>query len=152
MDVVSEVQAPTPNDHSISAAPLSPLPIFQDKFSNSSSYNHYGQIEQDIDTGVHVPCIWKERTSKINTMLVALENLRKACISVMDLLLAILGRDFSEFYSHQLAFLCDSEQIREIVDIIWEEKKSHPAMESWVQDSGVNHIRKTTFILGQTCL
>ena len=142
MDVMSEVQAPTPNDLGISAAPLSPLPLSQDKFSNASGCDDYGPIEQDIDTGAHVPRIRKERTSKVDTMLVALENLRKARISVMDLLLAILGGDFSEFYSHRLAFLCDSERIREILDIIWEEKKSRPSMESWVQDSGVDHICK----------
>jgi hypothetical protein len=56
----------------------------------------------------------------------------------MDLL-AILGGEFSEFYSHRLAFLCDSARIREILDIIWEEKKSRPAME---QDGGVDHICK----------
>ena len=140
MDV--DVQAPTPNDLGISAAPLSPLPLSQDIPFNSSGCDDYSQNEQDIEMGVHVPRIWKERTSKVDTMLVALENLRKARISVMDLLLAILSRDSSEFYSHRLAFLCDSERICEILDIVWEEKKSRPAMEGWVQDSGVDHICK----------
>jgi hypothetical protein len=39
--------------------------------------------------------------------MLALEDLRKARISVMDLLLAMLGGEFSEFYSHRMAFLCD---------------------------------------------
>ena len=70
-------------------------------------------------------------------MLAALEDLRKARISVMDLL-AILGGEYSEFYSHRLAFLSDSGWIRELLDIIWAEKKSRPTVESWVQDVGVN--------------
>ena len=73
-------------------------------------------------------------------MLAALEGLRKARISVMDLLLAILSGEFSEFYSQRLAFLSDSERIRNLFDIIWAEKKSRPAMESWVQDDGIDHI------------
>ena len=83
MDV--EVQATTPNNLSISAAPLSPLPLSQDTPFNSSGCNDYSQNEQDIEMGVHVPHIWKECTSKVNMMLVALENLHKACISIMDL-------------------------------------------------------------------
>jgi hypothetical protein len=35
------------------------------------------------------------------TALAALDDLRKARISVIDLLLAILGGEFSEFYSHR---------------------------------------------------
>jgi len=61
-----------------------PLPLSQDKFSNASGCDDYGPIEQDIDTGAHVPRIWKERTLKVDTMLVVLENLCKAHISIMD--------------------------------------------------------------------
>ena len=55
----------------------------------------------------------------------------------MDLLLAILS---GAFYFHRPVFLCDSERIRKLLDIIWAEKKSRPALESWVQDDGVDHI------------
>ena len=50
MDV--EVQAPTPNDLGISAAPLSPLPLSQDISFNSSGCDDYSQNEQDIEMGV----------------------------------------------------------------------------------------------------
>jgi hypothetical protein len=140
MNVGSEVQALTPNDLGVATASLSLMS--QDDFLGSSGCAEYDQLEPDVDTRAHVPRIRKERTSKVETMSAALESLRKARISVMDLLLAILGREFSEFYSHRLAFLCDSERIREILDIIWREKKSRPALELWVQDTGIDHICK----------
>lgn len=120
VNVRLEVQGPMPNDLSISATPLFPLPI-----------------SQDIDTGAHVPCIQKEQTSKVNTML---ENLCKACISFMDLLLAILGGDFPEFYSHWLTFLCDSEWICEILLSAQASKKTTRVPTPWINKGHIWHI------------
>ena len=111
---------------------LSPFAIPGEKISGSSVHTD--------ETRVHVPRLRKERASKVGTMSAALNDLRKARISVTDLLLAILSGEFSEFYSHRLAFLSDSGRIRELLDIIWAEKKSRPTIENWVQDVGLDHI------------
>jgi len=89
-----------------------------------------------------IPRHRKPRTSKLNTILTALEALRDARISVMDLLLAILNGNASEFYSYRLAFLCDNRRIKDVLDIIWTDKKSKPAFEYWLEDDGVQHVCK----------
>ena len=111
---------------------LSPFAIPGENISGSSVHTD--------ETRVHVPRLRKERASKVGTMSAALNVLRKARISVTDLLLAILSGEFSEFYSHRLAFLSDSGRIRELLNTIWAEKKSRPTIENWVQDVGLDHI------------
>ena len=111
---------------------ISPFAIPGEKISGSSVHTD--------ETRVHVPRLRKERASKVGTMSAALNDLRKARISVTDLLLAILSGEFSEFYSHRLAFLSDSGRIRELLNTIWAEKKSRPTIENWVQDVGLDHI------------
>jgi hypothetical protein len=107
-------QAPTPTSFVSKASdtPLSPLFIPEGDLPSSSGCSD----PQDAASHDQIPRLRKERTSKIGTMLAALEDLRKARISVMDLLLTMLGGEFSEFYSHRMAFLCDSARIREILD------------------------------------
>ena len=134
MDIDSEFLSPTPvgigvSDSAAANTHLSPFAILGENTSGSSVHTD--------ETSVLVPSL---RASKVGTMLAALDNLRKARISVMDLLLAILGGEFSDFYSHRLAFLSDSGRIRELLDVIWAEKKSRPTVESWVQDIGLDHI------------
>ena len=107
MDVNLEIQTWTPNNLGVTTASLLFMP--QDGFLSSSGFTEYDQIEPDIDMRAHVLHIRKEWTLKVEMMSAALEGLCKAHISVMDLLLAILSGEFSEFYSHWLAFLCDSE-------------------------------------------
>lgn len=104
MDIDSEILAPTPVclQVGVSAAntPLSPFAIPGDNLNPSGS----SFFSDETRVQVPVPRLRKERASKVGTMLAALDNLRKARISVMDFLLAILGGEFSEFYSHRLAF------------------------------------------------
>ena len=114
----SMVLPPTPvgigvSDSAAANTHLSPFAILGENSSGSPVH-----IDE---TSVLVPSL---RASKVGTILAALDDLRKAQISVMDLLLAILGGEFSnDFYSHRLAFLSDSGRIRELLDIIWAEKK-----------------------------
>jgi len=146
MDTVDSDSALT--DLGISTAsdiPFSPLFTPGDDLSRPSGYaDHafYDQTEPEINPEVYVPRLQKGQTSKVETMLIALEGLREARILVMDLLLSILGGEFSEFYSHRLAFLCDTPQICKVLDIFWEEKNSRLAMLSWFQDEGINYICK----------
>ena len=123
MDIDSEFLPPTPvgiqvgvSDSAAANTHLSPFAILGENTSGFSVHSD--------ETSFHVPRLRKERASKVGTMLAALDDLRKARISVMDLLLAILGGKISnDFYSHRLAFLSDSGRIRELLDIIWAEKK-----------------------------
>jgi hypothetical protein len=148
MNIDAEILALTPAGLGVSTGgdtPLLPFAIPGDNLPSSGCDKHQDstsndQIHLENDMQVPVPRFRKDRTSKVDTMLAALDDLRRARISVMDLVLAILSGEFSAFYSHRLAFLCDSERIRKLLDIIWSEKNSHPAMEHWVQDDGIDHI------------
>jgi hypothetical protein len=60
----------------------------------------------------------------------------------MDLLVAILSGDASEFYSYRSFFLNDKTRIHDLLDIIWNEKKSKPVFETWFKDNGIQHICK----------
>jgi hypothetical protein len=137
----TEIWAPTSlavglgvSESTIANTPLLPFAISGDNLNSSGS-----SVYAD-DAQVQVPRLRKERASKVGTMLAALDDLRKARISVMDLILAILSGEFSEFYFHRLAFSSDSGRIHELLDIIWAEKKSRPTIESWIQDEGVDYI------------
>ena len=91
-----------------------------------------------------IPRLRKEQTPKVDKILKALEELcdSSSRISVMDMLVSILRGEHSGFNSYRLAFLHDMERIRELLDLIWVEKMSRPAFESWVNDKGVEHICK----------
>ena len=136
MDIESEIQAPTtPSGFRVSTAPDTPFIVPPSSSSWAEHQDSASNDQIEPENEINVPRLRKERTTKVRTMLAALEDLRKARISVMDLLLTILCGESSEFYSHRLAILCDSERIRKLLDIIWAEKKSRPAMESWVQEA-----------------
>ena len=121
MDTVDSDSALT--NLSISTAPDIPFsPPFTpgDDLPRPSGYaDHafYDQTEPEINPEVYVPHLQKGRTSKVKMMLIALESLQEARISVMDLLLSILDGEFSEFYSHRLAFLCNTPRIRKVLGI-----------------------------------
>ena len=104
--------------------------------------NNASPSDSEVNAESDIPRHRKPRTSKLDTILTALESLRNARISVMDLLLAILNGNASEFYSYRLAFLCDKRRIIDLLDIIWTDKKSKPAFENWLEDDGVRHVCK----------
>jgi hypothetical protein len=123
---------------SVTTAPETPLSPLFIPGSDLPSF----QITESQAHEIHVPRNRKPRISKVDTILVAPEGLRDARISVMDFLVAILTGITPEFYSYRLAFLSDNTRIRDLLDIVWTEKKSKPAFESWFNDNGIQHICK----------
>ena len=143
------IQASTQTDLSLSDAPGSP------SFSVSGGNVHgsfhctdiRGSSSDNISVAnttlkISIPHLRKEKTSKVDKILEALEELRNSSsrISVMDMILGILTGGHDEFYFHRLTFLCDIQRIRKLLDILWQEKNSQPAFESWINDVGINYV------------
>jgi hypothetical protein len=151
MVVDSDIYNPIPTDLGISSAAdtsflfmpgdnLSSFPQFVDTQGSDSDGLSPGNTTPDV----LIPRLRKEQTPKVDKILKALEELRDSSsrISVMDMLISILRGEHPGFYSYRLAFLRDIERIRQLLDLIWLEKISRPAFESWINDEGIDHICK----------
>ena len=126
------------------ATPLSPLFIPGPDLQSFLSFTHSQDVTSNSlrSSESNVPRHRKPRVFKVNTILASLQGLRDARISVMDLVFAILDGESSNFYSYRLAFLSDNKRIQDLLDIIWMDKKSKPAFESWFKDDGVQYVCK----------
>lgn len=143
--------SPTPIDLGISTA-ADTLSFFMPG-DNLSRFNQFVDTQGSASDGlspantmpdVLIPRLRKEQTPKVDKILKALEELRDSGsrISVMDMLISILRGEHPGFYSYRLAFLHDIGRIRQLLDLIWLEKISRPAFESWIDDEGIDHICK----------
>jgi hypothetical protein len=56
----------------------------------------------------------------------------------MDLLFMILSGD--DFGWYRLQFLSDSRRIKDLLNLLWNNKKSKPFFGDWFNDHGIDHI------------
>ena len=80
----------------------------------------------------------KPRVPKVDTVKFVLKHLHDARISLMDLLFTILSGDDFDWY--RLRFLSDSRRINDLLNLLWNNKKSKPIFGDWFKDHGIDHI------------
>lgn len=80
----------------------------------------------------------KARAPRVDTVKSVLKHLHDAHVSLMDLLFMILsGNDFGWY---RLQFLLDSCRINDLLNLLWNNKKSKPFFRDWFKDHGIDHI------------
>ena len=80
----------------------------------------------------------KPRVPKVDTVKFVLKHLHDTRISLMDLLFTILSGDDFDWY--RLRFLSDSRRINDLLNLLWNNKKSKPIFGDWFKDHGIDHI------------
>ena len=80
----------------------------------------------------------KPRVPRVDTVKSVLKRLHDAHISLMDLLFMILSGD--DFGWYRLQFLSDSRRINDLLNLLWNNKKSRPFFGDWFKDHGIDHI------------
>ena len=82
----------------------------------------------------------KPRVPRVDTVKAVLKRLHDSHISLMDLLFMILSGD--DFGWYRLQFLSDSRRINDLLNLLWNDKKSKPFFGGWFKDHGIDHICK----------
>ena len=157
-EALIRMKYPTPTSDGVDLSPQSPMVLDLPGFSSLSPSASCSAIPQ---AGICTPDNWspspatrllvdksmplskapqkrKPQVARINTVKSVLKHLHDARISLMDLLFMILsGNDFGWY---RLQFLSDSRRINDLLNLLWNNKKSKPFFGDWFRDHGIDHI------------